>query len=103
MALDLIEIRQDFRLRSIDHRQGWVALHWAAAADILPMAKMLLQVDPESINLRTQEEEDRTPLHLATEAGKSVSMINLLLEYGADACLTTSGLRLTPLGSFISK
>jgi hypothetical protein len=29
-------------------------------------------------------------------------MINLLLEHGADACLATSGLRLTPLGSFIS-
>ena len=103
MALDLIEIQQDLRLRSSDHRQGWVALHWAAAADILPMAKMLLQVDPDSINIRTQEEEDRTPLHLAAEAGKSVIMINLLLEHGADACLTTSGLRLTPLGSFISK
>ena len=66
------------------------------------MAKMLLQVDPDSINLRTQEEEDKTPLHLAAEGGKSVTMINLLLEHGADVCLTTCGLRVTPLGSFIS-
>ena len=62
---------------------------------------MLLQVDPDYINLRTQE-EDMTPLHLAAEAGKSIAMVNLLLEHGADACLTTSSLRLTPLGSFIS-
>ena len=103
MALDLIETQQDFRLRSTDHRSGWAALHWAAAADVLPIAKMLLQVDPESINLRTQEDEDRTPLHLAAEAGKSVTMINLLLEHGADASLTTRGLKVTPLGSFISK
>ena len=103
MALDMIETQQDFRLRSTDHRPGWAALHWAAAADILPVAKMLLQVDPDSINLRTQEDEDRTPLHLAAEAGKSVTMINLLLEHGADASLTTCGLKVTPLGSFISK
>ncbi|WEW59271.1 hypothetical protein PRK78_004740 [Emydomyces testavorans] len=102
MALDMIDTPQDFRRRSTNHRQGWTALHWAAAGGIVPVAKMLLQVDPDSINLRTQEDEDRTPLHLAAEAGKSIAMINLLLEHGADACLTTSSLRLTPLGSFIS-
>lgn len=102
MALDLIGIQQGYRRRSTDLRQGWIALHWAAAAGIVPIAKMLLQVDPDSINLRTQEEEDRTPLHLAAEAGKSDTMINLLLEHGADASSTTCGLRVTPLGSFIS-
>ena len=103
MALDLLEIQQDFRVRSTDHRPGWAALHWAAAADVLPMAEILLQVDPDSINLRTQEDENRTPLHLAAEAGKSVTMINLLLEHGADASLTTCSLKVTPIGSFISK
>lgn len=101
MALDMVEIKQDFRQRSTDYRRGWAALHWAVAGGIVPVAKMLLQVDPDSVNLRTQE-EDMTPLHIAAEAGKSVAMVNLLLEHGADTCLTTSSLRLTPLGSFIS-
>jgi ankyrin repeat protein len=102
MALDMIEIQQDFRQRSNEHRTGWTALHWAAAGGLVPVVTMLLQVDQDSIDLRTEDEEERTPLHLAAESGKSIAMINLLLKHGADACLTTSGLRLTPLGSFVS-
>jgi ankyrin repeat protein len=102
MALDVIEIQQDFRQRSIEHRTGWTALHWAAAGGLVPVATILLQVDQDSINLRAEDEEGRTPLHLAAQSGKNIAMINLLLKHGADACLTTSSLRLTPLGSFIS-
>ena len=51
---------------------------------------------------RSNDEEGRTPLHLAAESGKNIAMMNLLLKHGADACLTTSRLRLNPLGSFIS-
>jgi ankyrin repeat protein len=102
MALDMIEVEDDLRRRSTDHRQGWTALHWAAAGGMVPVADKLLRLDPESINLRTEEDEDRTPLHLAAEAGKSIDMIRLLLRHGADTSLTTSGLKLTPLGSFIS-
>jgi Ankyrin repeat len=66
------------------------------------VANMLLQADPSLINLRALEEKERTPRHLASEAGKSVSMINLLLGHRADAALMTSGLKLTPLDNFIS-
>lgn len=102
MALDMIDIENNLRQRCTDHRQGWTALHWAAAGGMVPVAEKLLRADPDSINLRTEEAEDRTPLHLAAEGGKSIDMINLLLEHGADASLTTSSLKLTPLGSFVS-
>jgi ankyrin repeat protein len=102
MALDIIDIQPDLGRQSADYRSGWTALHWAAAEGIVPVARKLLEVDPSSINVRTQEDENRTPLHLAAEAGKSLPMIELLLERSADASLTTSSLKVTPLGSFVS-
>ncbi|KAF3491800.1 kinase domain-containing protein [Arthroderma uncinatum] len=102
IALDMIDNLSDFRRRSTYYKPGWAALHWAAAGGILPVVRKLLQVDPDSINIRTQEQEDRTPLHLAAEDGKSIAVIKLLLAHGADPSLSTSGLKLTPLGSFIS-
>lgn len=102
LALDMVDVDCDLRRISTIHRPGWTALHWAAAGGIVPVAEKLLQVDPESVNLRATEEEERTPLHLAAESGKSLDMINLLLQKGGDPKIMTSGLKITALGGFIS-
>lgn len=103
MALDMIDIPQDYSQWSTEYRLGWNAMHWAAAGGIVPVAEKLLKVAPTLINTRVKDDgEEATALHLAAESAKSKEMVKLLLSHGADAKATTHELRLTPLGSFLS-
>ena len=85
-------LRQRVLVNSADG-DGSTALHWAAYADNLELAKKLLDAKAD-VNAATRLQSE-TPLFMACQAG-SAAMINLLIAHGADPNRVNS-LGTTPL------
>ncbi len=70
-------------LASLISRDGWTALHLAAFFDAESTARILLNKGAK-VNARSTNALANMPLHAAA-AGRSIAVVKLLLDHGADA------------------
>ncbi len=75
------------RLEYRDRRNGWTALHYAAANGHLSCVSMLLQLGANPTCGTGRRKDDISPLHLASSAGFG-EIVTLLVHYGGNVAVT---------------
>jgi ankyrin repeat protein len=88
------------RTVSSNIKPGWNSLHWAVATNAVSVAQEILRRDPNLLHVVTSDEEEETPLHLASLT--RLEMLEMLLNYGANPATETKRTGLTPLGMYLS-